>query len=569
MSYPRATSLIMPARLDEGAAANIMREAGVAPLEPYPGSSAVWRCRCEACGRGVTPRLDNVRQGHAACAYCAGRAVDPIEAAAVMRARGLEPLGAFPGAARPWRCRCTQCGRYVEPRYATVVKGAGCRYCGNERTRQALTLDAEHAREVMRAAGVEPLEPYPGAGEPWMCRCKGCGQEVSPRYTDVRCGHAGCKWCAWTAGGAKQRICHQDATAVMIARGLEPSEPYPGAHSRWRCRCIRCGAVVTPTYNNIKQGWGGCRTCSNVEQSMRQRGSEADAIADMRAAGLEPVEPFRNVMTPWLSQCRTCGKMVSPLLNNVRRGAGCKWCAKCAVDPRQAVEVMRSAGLEPLIAYPGRNSPWPCRCERCRQTVSPRYGAVSAGVGCRYCNDTAIKPDVAAAAMRAVDLEPLGVYPGALRSWKCRCLKCERIVSPCYSTIQRGGGGCRWCANSGFKSGEDAVVYLMNHPGYGAVKIGITDAAASRVKKHQRHGWETLAAVNVTGEVALAIEAEILDWWRADLGLRSYLGRQEMPQGGWTETVDSMEIDVASTIRRITALAQASCALQSPAPADR
>jgi hypothetical protein len=109
----------------------------------------------------------------------------------------------------------------------------------------------------------------------------------------------------------------------------------------------------------------------------------------------------------------------------------------------------------------------------------------------------------------------------------------------------------------------------MSHPGYGAVKIGITDAAASRVKKHQRRGWETLAAVNVNGEVALAIEAEILDWWRADLGLRSCLGRQEMPQGGWTETVDSTEIDVASTIRRITGLAQASCALQSPAPADR
>ena len=534
-----------------------MLEAGAEPVEPYAGSSAPWRCRCRACGREVTPRLDNVRQGHAACAYCAGRAVDPAEAADVMRARGLDPVGAFPGAARPWRCKCLRCGRYVEPRYATVVKGAGCKYCGNERTRKALSLDGDQAREVMLAAGVKPAEPYSGAGQPWRCRCLTCGREVNPRYTDVSGGHAGCKWCAWKAAGADRRVRHQDAATVMIGRGLEPLEPYPGSHTRWRCRCIKCGAEVMPTYNNIKQGWGGCRTCSNAESSARQRGPEADADADMRAAGFEPLEPFRNVMAPWLSQCRTCGKLVSPLLNNVRRGARCKWCAKCAVDPQHAVKVMRSAGLDPLTMYPGRNFPWPCRCERCGRTVSPRYGAVCAGVGCRYCNDTAIKPDAAEAAMRAVGLEPLEVYPGSLRPWKCRCLKCGRTVMPCYSTIQRGGGGCRWCANSGFKSGEDAVVYLITHPAIGAVKIGITDTEGSRVNKHRKRGWEVLATVNVPGQVALAIEAEILNWWRVDLGLGPYLSRQEMPQGGWTETVDSMEIDVASTIRRITTLALA------------
>jgi hypothetical protein len=159
--------------------------------------------------------------------------------------------------------------------------------------------------------------------------------------------------------------------------------------------------------------------------------------------------------------------------------------------------------------------------------------------------------------MQAVDLQPLEIYPGSLRPWKCRCMTCGRTVTPCYSTIQRGGGGCRWCANSGFKSGEDALVYLITHPGYGAVKIGITDAKGGRVKKHLQRGWEVLATVRVPGETAIAIEDEILDWWRVDLTLSPYLGREEMPQGGWTETVDSMEIDVASTLRRIKTLALA------------
>ncbi len=288
------------------------------------------------------------------------------------------------------------------------------------------------------------------------------------------------------------------------------------------------------------------------KSSARQRGPEAEAIEVMRAAGLEPLERYENVMTPWRSQCQTCGNQVTPSLSNIKKGqGGCIWCAKRAVDPHAAVETMRSAGLEPLVAYPGMHMPWPSTCQRCHRTVSPRYGAVRRGGGCRYCNDTAIDPTAAATLMRQAQLEPLEDYPGSLRPWKCRCTRCQRVVRPCYSTIQRGSGGCRWCRNSGFKSAEQAVVYLITHPSLSAAKIGITDTAGRRLKKHAQQGWETLAAVPVPGELALSIEKEILDWWRGELALPVYLGRQEMPQGGWTETVDSTEIDLAATIRRI------------------
>ena len=73
---------------------------------------------------------------------------------------------------------------------------------------------------------------------------------------------------------------------------------------------------------------------------------------------------------------------------------------------------MRAAGVEPIEQYRNSQSPWPCRCLRCGQTVSPRYGAVKAGGGCRYCNDTAIKPEAATVAMRNVQLEPLEPYLG-------------------------------------------------------------------------------------------------------------------------------------------------------------
>ena len=238
-------------------------------------------------------------------------------------------------------------------------------------------------------------------------------------------------------------------------RSSEPIEPYPGSTRPWRCRCLRCGAEVTPRHGNIKQGWGGCRTCWRAASSVRQRGSEPEAVEAMRSVGLEPLDPYQNAMTPWRSQCRMCGREVSPRLNNVRSGqGGCKWCANCAVDPESAADIMRQAGLEPYVPRPGRAVPWPCRCEQCHRTVSPRYGAVRRGSGCRYCKDTAIKPDVAAALMRTVGLEPLERYPGSLRPWTCLCTQCGRTVHPCYSTIQQGWGGCRWCRDSGFKSAE-------------------------------------------------------------------------------------------------------------------
>jgi hypothetical protein len=50
------------------------------------------------------------------------------------------------------------------------------------------------------------------------------------------------------------------------------------------------------------------------------------------------------------------------------------------------------------------------------------------------------------------------------------------------------------------------------------------------------------------------METDILVWWRKELGLPPYLSKSEMPQRGWTETVDLDAIDVAETIRRMKSL---------------
>lgn len=42
---------------------------------------------------------------------------------------GLQPLEEYPGSNEPWKCRCATCNREVKPRYLSVVRGGGCAHC--------------------------------------------------------------------------------------------------------------------------------------------------------------------------------------------------------------------------------------------------------------------------------------------------------------------------------------------------------------------------------------------------------------------------------------------------------
>jgi len=67
----------------------------------------------------------------------------------------------------------------------------------------------------------------------------------------------------------------------------------------------------------------------------------------------------------------------------------------------------------------------------CGETVSPTYAAVSVGGGCRWCNDPAIDPVVAARTMvEEGGVIPQGPYTSANHDWPCICTRCGRPVTP-------------------------------------------------------------------------------------------------------------------------------------------
>ena len=182
--------------------------------------------------------------------------IDPGMAADEMRAAGLEPLEPYPGNNRPWPCLCTTCGSQVAPRLSSIRGGqGGCRACG---ARSKPRVDPEVAAAEVRAAGFNPLEPYPGrVRDRWRIRCHACGADLHVRLTDLRTGH-GCRACSVQS----RRTTPEEAAAVTAAAGLEPLEPFPGKPDRWWCRCLTCGRDSMFRFKNVKSGQSRCRTCA-------------------------------------------------------------------------------------------------------------------------------------------------------------------------------------------------------------------------------------------------------------------------------------------------------------------
>lgn len=406
----------------------------------------------------------------------------------------------------------------------------------------------------MRAAGLRPLEPYPGAHRQWECLCLRCGEKVTPQYANVQQRGRGCDHCARRAQAAARRLCADKAVAAMLAAGVKPLVPYPGSGQPWQCQCMKCGAEVDPRYNDIQQGQGGCKDCGHATRANFWRIPESEAVAVAREAGLKPMESYRNNHTRWRCLCLTCDEETFPMLTSLKRGsAGCGFCSRHFIRPDKASATMLAGGMKPLEAYPGSNAAWDCQCIRCGRIVSPTYWSIKAGHGCSWCGKGGVLPDAAADFMRKRKLEPLGAFPGVVKPWICYCMKCKDTVKTCYATVQRRRSeGCRQCSSGGgFKASEDGMVYLITHAEYCSTKIGITGIYGGRLVEHQRYGWQIATTVLVPGVVAQAAERDVIKWWREELGVPVHLGPDEMPRGGWTETVASCHIDLAETIDRL------------------
>ena len=397
----------------------------------------------------------------------------------------------------------------------------------------------EQAQLKMLSAGYAPLEQYPGAKQPWLCTHLSCGNKLSVTlYYVMRSKSHTCRYChrfaEISAGQAKQ---------IMLEAGLKPLVEYPGYDKPWRSIHTACGSTVSPRLHSVKAGSRGCKQCGWKESARKRTLSDSNAKSEMIQAGLEPLEEFKGVKSPWKCRCLNCGKTVTPQLGSIRSGrGGCKYCAGNALFTEQeAVEYMLNQNLQPLEKYVNALTAWKCKCLKCGHFTSPKLGAIRGGQGpCIYCAGKKVDPREAEDIMLRANLRPLEQFNTVRTPWKSLCLSCQNIVFPRLASVIKNGKACSKCSKTGFTTSEKGYLYFLHHPDWRMFQIGITNNPDNRLARHANLGWQILELRGpMDGLLTQKLERSILKMLKnkgADLGNVKVIGKFDGYTESWTES---------------------------------
>ena len=179
--------------------------------------------------------------------------------------KGFMPTGNFLFKTDEWVLRCMDCNELTKTTYSKFIRNSNfqCQMCKNKDNQLHINLENILLNDKpitdMLIAKLKPLEPYSGnSANKWKCECMQCGAICFPRYYDVsKKNKGGCKAC----GSKVDNQFVRDAIKIMLEAELEPIEEYKTADSKWRCKCLKCGNEVSPRFNNVRRGHGGCVYC--------------------------------------------------------------------------------------------------------------------------------------------------------------------------------------------------------------------------------------------------------------------------------------------------------------------
>lgn len=423
----------------------------------------------------------------------------------------------------------------------------------------AKKLDPKVAEKVMLRAGLKPLEPYKSDRTRWKCMCKKCKEIVYPNYRNVKNG-SGCIYCS----GHKVNV--ELITKKMLKANLKPLEPYKSSEANWKSECMICGDIVSPAWDSIRSGQGGCKRCAYQKLGNAKRNDSDKAVEFMLSKNLQPLVPYKTNKTGWKSKCLKCGHIVAPALKSIKHGQGtCEYCSGRKIDPEDAVKLMYKSNLKPLEPFKKALSKWKCECLKCGEIVFPLYNTIQQGQGgCATCGSEATADKLrytneeASEVMRQGGYEPLEPYVSSETKWKCKCFKCGKQVYPTFHNINAGIGGCIYCAEIGFNHNKEGYLYIIFNNELDSIKIGIgnPDSRPDRIKSFLNTGWQLYKKYDFNlGNQAWKIEVQVLRWLRKDLKYPQHLTKNQMPKtGGHSETVSADSITLLEIQRKVEKL---------------
>ncbi|MEO0060916.1 MAG: hypothetical protein RL343_534, partial [Actinomycetota bacterium] len=361
-----------------------LTEKQLIPLETYPGTiGAKWKVKCGLCGYESTTSVHRlairVYPGCAACGLKAVKlegAVTTKQALGRLAKLGLEPLEPYPGHTKtPWRCKCKKCGAEIFKHLNQMESVSACSNCSADKRNKAFALAVV---KELKAAGFVPLVPFPGNEVGWQSRCLTCGETSSPIINSLRYQKTGCRFCTQkkrVEASASRTL--PEAMRLFTRASFVPIGTYEGFAKPWKAKCLKCGITSSPTAKGIKEG-SGCRHCAkNAPWSSRY------AAAVAKNANRKLLDEFQGSVTPILMECLRCGATGRATPRSLKSSKGyCQRCKPTAVwTSEKAVQMLRAANLEPLEPYKSATTKWRVKCNVCGTEGAPQVTNIASGQG--------------------------------------------------------------------------------------------------------------------------------------------------------------------------------------------
>jgi predicted GIY-YIG superfamily endonuclease len=97
---------------------------------------------------------------------------------------------------------------------------------------------------------------------------------------------------------------------------------------------------------------------------------------------------------------------------------------------------------------------------------------------------------------------------------------------------------------------NEAILYIIYHRDMSAIKIGISDISGKRFASHRTKGWKLVCYWHFfERDKARAVESLVIQTLKKKH--KPLLHKEDMPQGGYTETFSSKQIKKKSLIRLV------------------
>jgi len=567
----------MASRTSESDAIKILLKLGLKPLEPFQNSKTKWKSVHLECGTECYPTLERVKLGQVSCPNCRYKKVAESlkfsnqKAVEIMRKAGYEPTEKYVNALTKWPCKHLKCGALVSPTLNQIQNGqGGCLSCGHKQTGLKKRNSISKVEEKLNAKGFELLGQYTGAHDKLAVLCLKCGAKFDGSWTVIsRKTGRGCLTCARKSAADKYRMDTKEVARRLKEARMELVGVYKSANKPVDCLCLQCGKVSKLRLSSLHRG-GGCRPCGMKNAGKLRRTEESIAIEIMRTVGkVEPLEPYQGQNTVWKSCCLVCQKVVYPRLSSVkgRNGLGCNTCSNKArginrrIPQATVYNLLIKEGFIPLDTekYVDANTDIKCT-HTCGSVVKTSYRKLLAntnqGTGsCRpcgskkYADSTRFDIKIIDALYKKQNLRLKNrTYTGMRYKHETVCLKCGWEWDTLPSRIALGHG-CPVCSKGSFKPHTPAYFYLITHNEMGAHKVGIANIAktplADRFYHHKKQGWILVRRWDsISGSEINILEKEILRILRKEMSIPPYLAKEDMPFGGWTETLSSEAISI-------------------------